>query len=218
MMANGRMKQAVKNAAYNIKNLLSYVRQGYDVVTTCTSCGMALKKEYLSFVGTDEARELAQHVYDAEEYLRMLHEQGELNLHLAPIRKRAGYHAPCHMRAQGMGSPTLDVLELIPGYRIGSLASGCCGQCGTYGFKQEKYDVSMDMGQRMAEAVRRMDPDYTVTECGMCKNQLDQLTDKKVWHPIQILAQSYEAYKYNRKKRTTMQKTTTLSDATARVE
>ncbi|MFT8317022.1 MAG: anaerobic glycerol-3-phosphate dehydrogenase subunit C [Sporolactobacillus sp.] len=194
MLANGRMKQAMKNAAFNISSLLSYVRKGYDVVTTCTSCGLALKKEYLAFVGTAEARELSQHVYDAEEYLWILYEKGELNTNLAAMNVLAGYHAPCHMRAQGMGSPSLDMLELIPGYHVQDLGAGCCGQCGTFGFKKEKYGVSMEMGRTMAEAVSKLNPDYTLTECGMCKNQLDQLTDKKVLHPVQILAQSYELY------------------------
>lgn len=195
MLANGRMKQAKKNANDNIESLLAYTRRGYDVVATCTSCSLALKKEYLSINGTDEARELAAHVYDADEYLRMLKEEGELNVHLAPMRDRAGYHAPCHMRAQGMGNPAMDMLELIPEYDVQDLGAGCCGQCGTFGFKKEKYDVSMKLGRTMAESVKDLGADYTVTECGMCKNQLDQLTDKAVKHPIQILAESYERAK-----------------------
>lgn len=195
MLANGRMKQARKNADYNIKSLLPYVRQGYDVVATCTSCSLALKKEYLSIDGTDEARELAAHVYDAGEYLRMLKENGELNMNLAPLKETAGYHAPCHMKAQGMGSPAMDILELIPEYTVQDLGAGCCGQCGTFGFKKEKYDVSMKLGRAMAQSVEELNADYTVTECGMCKNQLDQLTDKAVKHPMQILAESYERAK-----------------------
>lgn len=195
MLANGRMKQAQKNAKFNIDSLLDYTHKGYDVVATCTSCSLALKKEYLSIVGTDEAKELAAHVYDADEYLRMLKENGELNMNLAPVKNRAGYHAPCHMRAQGMGNPAMDMLELIPGYDIQDLGAGCCGQCGTFGFKKEKYDVSMKLGRTMAESVKDLDADYTVTECGMCKNQLDQLTEKAVKHPIQILDESYERAK-----------------------
>lgn len=192
MFANGQMKQGLKNANYNIHSLLEYTRQGYDVVLTCTSCALALKKEYVSFVKSEEAKELAGNVYDADEYLRILKENGELNMNFAPMKERAGYFAPCHLRAQGIGNPAMDILELIPGYEIQDVGAGCCGQCGTFGFKTEKYDVSMKIGRSMAEAVKDLDADYTVTECGMCKNQLDQLTGKMVKHPIQILAESYE--------------------------
>lgn len=193
MFANGQMKQGLKNAAYNITSLLEYTRQGYDVVLTCTSCTMALKKEYVTYLNTEEAKELASHVYDADEYLRILAENGELNMNLAPRNEKAGYYAPCHMKAQGIGNPAMDILEMIPGYEIQDVGAGCCGQCGTFGFKVEKYDVSMKIGRSMADAVAEADADYTVTECGMCKNQLDQLTDKKVKHPMQVLAESYEA-------------------------
>lgn len=192
MFANGQMKQALKNANDNINSLLEYTRQGYDVVLTCTSCTLALKKEYVSFVKTEEAQELANHVYDADEYLRILMENGELNTNLAPMKVKAGYYAPCHLKAQGIGNPAMDMLELIPGYQIQDVGAGCCGQCGTFGFKTEKYEVSMIIGKKMADAVKEVNADYTVTECGMCKNQLDQLTDRPVKHPMQILAESYE--------------------------
>lgn len=192
MFANGKLEQGLNNANYNINSLLEYTRQGYDIVVTCTSCTLALKKEYVSYLKSAGARELAEHVYDSDEYLRMLKESGELNMNLAPMAERAGYYAPCHLKAQGIGNPAMDMLELIPGYQIDDVAAGCCGQCGTFGFKEEKYDISMKIGKSMAEAVELAEADYTVTECGMCKNQLDQLTDKTVKHPMQVLAESYQ--------------------------
>lgn len=192
MFANGRMKQGLKNAQYNVNSLLEYTRQGYDVVVTCTSCTLALKKEYIKYLQSEGAHELAEHVYDADEYLRMLHEEGELNTNFAEMNVKVGYYTPCHMKSQGIGSPAMDVLSLIPGYEITDVAAGCCGQCGTYGFKKEKQDVSMPLGKSMAEAVEEVNGEYTVTECGMCKNSLDQHTNKKVIHPMRILAEAYE--------------------------
>lgn len=194
MFANGQMKQGLKNANYNIDSLLEYTRQGYDVVVTCTSCTLALKKEYVSFLKSEKADELAKHVYDADEYLRMLYEQGELNTDFGEMPIKAGYYSPCHMKSQGIGNPAMDILEMIPGYQISDVGAGCCGQCGTFGFKTEKFDVSMKIGKPMAEAVEGIASEYTVTECGMCKNQLDQLTTKPVKHPMQVLAESYDQF------------------------
>ncbi|MDP4085489.1 MAG: anaerobic glycerol-3-phosphate dehydrogenase subunit C [Bacillota bacterium] len=191
MFANGQLKQGLKNANFNIQRFLEYTRQGYDVVVTCTSCTLALKKEYVSFLQTEDAKELASHVYDADEYLRVLMENGELNTNFAPREEKARYYAPCHMKAQGIGNPAMDILELIPGYEIQDTGAGCCGQCGTFGFKVEKYDVSMNIGNKLAKTVNDVNAEYTVTECGMCKNQLDQLTDQPVKHPMEILAEAY---------------------------
>lgn len=192
MFANGRMKQGRKNADYNIKSLLSYVDEGYDIVMTCTSCSMAVKKEYLHYIGTTDAERLADSVYDADEYLRNLDQEGEFNRDLGELNMSAAYYAPCHMKGQSMGTPALDVLEHIPGYSMADSAADCCGQCGTFGFKKEKYAYSMKMGTKMQDAIEEMGKDVTVTECGMCKNQLDQLTEKETYHPMQILKMSYD--------------------------
>ena len=197
MFANGQMKQGLKNAQFNTNSLLEYTRQGYDIVMTCTSCTSAFKKEYFSYLKTEEAEELAQHIYDADEYLRILHEEGELNTNFATINAKVGYYAPCHMKVQGIGNPAMDILELIPGFEIQDMAAGCCGQCGTFGFKEEKYPYSLELGKGLATAVEELDADYTVTECGMCKNQLDQLTNKQVKHPMQILKSAYEKVPVN---------------------
>jgi glycerol-3-phosphate dehydrogenase subunit C len=53
----------------------------------------------------------------------------------------------------------------------------------------------MKIGRSMAEAVKAVEADYTVTECVMCKNQLDLLTDKTVKHPMKFLAEFYERAK-----------------------
>lgn len=192
MFANGKMEQGLKNAEFNVNSLLEYTRKGYDVVLTCTSCTTALKKEYINFLKSEGAYELAEHVYDSDEYLRILYEAGELNTNFGEINEKVGYYTPCHMKSQGIGNPAVDVLSLIPGYEINTVPADCCGQCGTYGFKKEKYDVSMAIGKPMAEAIEEADSEYTVTECGMCTNQLVQLTSKKVKHPMVVLAQAYE--------------------------
>ena len=192
MFANGQMKQGKKNANYNVKSLLSYVDEGYDIVMSCTSCSMAVKKEYLHYLDTPEAHRLSESVYDANEYLRQLMDNGEFNANLAPVGESAAYYAPCHMKGQSMGNPAMDVLEQIPDYLISDAGADCCGQCGTFGFKKEKYSYSMKMGGKMSEAITDLGRDQTVTECGMCKNQLDQLTDKETFHPLQILQKSYQ--------------------------
>jgi len=192
-LANGQKKQAIKNAYFNVASLLEYVSLGYAIVMTCSSCSLAFKREYpeLKIAG---AVELSQHVYDASEYLRMLAEQGEMNKQLAAIEANAGYFSPCHLKNQGIGNPALDVLELIPNYQIQDLAAGCCGQCGTFGFKEEKYALSLMIGAAMQYSVEELQPDYTVTECGMCKNQLVQLTKQPVKHPMQIMAEAYRSF------------------------
>jgi glycerol-3-phosphate dehydrogenase subunit C len=193
MFANGQMKQGLKNASSNTDSLLSYANEGYDIVTTCSSCASSLKKDYPAFLKTEEAVKVSKNIYGSEEYLRKLYEEGELNMSLASLNEKAGYFSPCHMKGQGVGSPAMDILELIPDYKVEDMDAGCCGQCGTFGFKKEKYPLSMRIGNEVRQTIAESTKDYIVTECGMCKNQLNQLAVDKVKHPIEIIKKSYES-------------------------
>ncbi len=190
-LANGRIKKAEKYAQYNINNFLKYVRKGYDVVITCSSCSLAFKEKYPSIFNIEGSKELSEKVYDGFEYLMMLYQLGELNTNFLDTKEKASYYTPCHIKSQGIGTPAIDILNLIPNYEINDLAAECCGQCGTFGFKKEYFDLSINMGKSVQKEVNDSNTDYVVTECGMCKNQINQLTNAQVMHPMQVLADSY---------------------------
>lgn len=66
------------------------------------------------------------------------------------VRAVAGryiYHTPCHLRAQGIGKPSLELLSMIPGFQIEDADAGCCGQSGTYGFEVAKHDIAMAVAE-----------------------------------------------------------------------
>ncbi len=74
----------------------------------------------------------------------------------APIPLELPYHAPCQLKAHGMGRPALDVLNLIPGLRLWEIDADCCGIAGTYGYKKEKREISEAVGRSMAEQITRV--------------------------------------------------------------
>ena len=43
----------------------------------------------------------------------------------------------------------------------------------------------------MAEALNAAGKKFVMTECAACKMQIEQLTGKKVVHPIKVLAKAY---------------------------
>ena len=75
--------------------------------------------------------------------------------------------------------------------KITDINSGCCGLAGTVGFQKKNFDLSVAIGKQMSEALEKMDSEFVLTECSACKMQIEQLTDKKVSHPIKVLAQVY---------------------------
>src|SRR5262249_8021597 len=79
---SGRVEAALDHFRDNVKALLPYVRQGYDIVVPEPTCGMMLKKEYVDYLQGEEreqAREVAERVFDIAEYLVKLNSEGRLD-------------------------------------------------------------------------------------------------------------------------------------------
>ncbi|MGB9881006.1 MAG: heterodisulfide reductase-related iron-sulfur binding cluster, partial [Anaerolineae bacterium] len=101
------------------------------------------------------------------------------------------YHQPCHLKAQNVGSPTLELLQEIPGIEVIDLAAGCCGMAGTFGMKLGTYDFSLQIGEPLFSRVAEVDPDLVVSECSTCRMQLSHATGRTCVHPAVLLAQAY---------------------------
>jgi len=192
MLGSGDLESARSMARKNLISLKAAIDSGMDIVYSSSSCGYMIRHEYANTLGIPGAKELSEKTYDICEYLMNLHERGSLK-GPSEIRGRLAYFVPCHVRAGGMGLPALDLLRLIPGIHLELIDEGCCGLGGLYGYKKEKYDISMGIGRDLAEHLLDLKPDAVVTDCEGCRLQIRHLTGMKVVHPIQILRDAYLA-------------------------
>ena len=106
------------------------------------------------------------------------------------------YHAPCQYRAHRVGKPAMDIMMLIPGIDLRESEARCCGIAGTYGYKVEKYQIGMDVGEELFGFVREQGDAVEITACDSetCRWQLEHGTDLPSRHPIEILAAAYGLY------------------------
>jgi glycerol-3-phosphate dehydrogenase subunit C len=91
-----------------------------------------------------------------------------------------------------MGRPWFTLLRQLPGIEIEDLNAGCCGMSGTYGFKAEKYAISMKVGGDLFDKVRFVSPQAVVTECATCQMQIEHGTGVKAVHPADVLLNAYK--------------------------
>jgi glycerol-3-phosphate dehydrogenase subunit C len=173
LAANGFLDEAAEQAKSNLEQLLPYVKQGLPVIAGCSSCSLSLKSEYNEFYHLKGAKELGEQVYDFSEFLRELYEKGELQTDFQPLPMKVAYHTPCHLKAQGIGQPALELLRLIPELQVVEVDEGCCGMSGSYGFKTEKYDISLKIGRRLFDRVKEIDPEWVATDCSSCGMQIN---------------------------------------------
>lgn len=191
LVVAGYLDEARTHADNNVAIISEYAAKEIPTVACCTSCSLMLKVEYTELFAQEEMKEAGKHVWDAFEFLTVLADKGELKQASINSSHKFIYHAPCHLRAQGMGLPALDMLQKA-GLNIVNADAGCCGMSGSYGFHKENYETSMKIGADLFNAIKADDYHKAVCDCGTCREQIKHGTGIKTAHPIQILAKAYE--------------------------
>lgn len=191
ILSTGYLDKVEQNAKHNVAILKEYTDKGIDIVTTCTTCSLFLKQEYEELFNLPEIHSYAPHLYEVMEYLMMLHEKGAMNTSLGAVRKIVAYHTPCHLKVQGMGRPTLDVLKMIPGIEVDDLRADCCGLSGVYGYKKETAPISQIIGSTLREKLKATEAEVGICECNICRLQMQNGTGKQAIHPLHLLAAAY---------------------------
>jgi len=193
LQSNGLFDDATGYVERLVAKLAPYARDGFDIVATSTSCGLMLKREAHEILGmeSDDLRVVSERMYDICEFLLDLHDRGELKTDMAPVSMKVPYHVPCQQRGHEMGKPALGLFELIPGLEVVDTQRTCCGIAGTYGLKEEKYDIAMEVGRPLFEDITGMEPELSVCDSETCRWQIEHATEVPSVHPIELLHRSY---------------------------
>ncbi|MFC4356583.1 anaerobic glycerol-3-phosphate dehydrogenase subunit C [Halobium salinum] len=187
MFANGMLDDARRAAKFNVRTFSDLVDDGYDIICTCTSCSMALRQEYPELFDFEGTAEVAASTYEAVEYLRIYEDlQGAVAESDVEYPDLA-YHAPCHARNQGLDRQAVELFRDLDGVEVEDVGESCSGISGTYGWKEEKYDTSMKIGEEMFEHMEHASGSDGMTECPTCAMQMEHGTGYEIHHPMQLL-------------------------------
>lgn len=207
MLSNGEFDAAHRYHQNNVNSLAEYVKLGYPVLGTSTSCTLTLKEEAPELLDMhgDGAHTLKMGTWDIFEWLQALREEDGLRTDFRTMEMVLPYHAPCQYRAHRVGKPALAIMALIPGLDLRESHARCCGIAGTYGYKAEKYQIGMDVGEELFSFVRAQGREARMTVCDSetCRWQLEHGTGKPSRHPIEILAAAYGLYDLDKRQLTT---------------
>jgi glycerol-3-phosphate dehydrogenase subunit C len=193
LLSNGEFPAARRYHTNNVRHLVAYARKGIPIVGTSTSCTLTLKEEAPELLDMydEDTTLVAQNTYDLNEFLCQLFEQGNLNTNFRPIPLTLGYHIPCQYRAHRIGRPGVELLDLIPGLKIIESQAACCGIAGTYGYKQEKYDIAMQVGQPLFEFSLSTGGPVMICDSETCRWQITHGTGIPAIHPVELLSAAY---------------------------
>ncbi|WP_424014942.1 LUD domain-containing protein [Halorubrum xinjiangense] len=194
-LSQGMIATAEAAAEDLYAGLAPHLDAGRDVVVIEPSDLATFRREYERFLPADSYERLADASYDAMEYAFGLLENGADPAALrapsegtGPVAsgKRIAYHPHCQARTVEVGEYATAALERL-GYDVRVSDTECCGMAGSFGYKTDYYELSMDVGEPLREQFG--DTDRTVVAPGTsCTEQLDALLDSSPLHPIEVIA------------------------------
>ncbi|MCB0374466.1 MAG: FAD-binding oxidoreductase, partial [Sinomicrobium sp.] len=102
------------------------------------------------------------------------------------------FHGHCHQKALSNQKYTFDVLSLPENYNVTIINSGCCGMAGSFGYEQQHYAVSMQIGAlRLFPAVNRAGAEVIIAANGTsCRHQILEGTGRRALHPVSVLKEA----------------------------
>ncbi len=189
---SGEFDSFTRQARKNLPGLAAAVRAGRDIVVSQPTCGYVLKRDYLDYVGGEEARLVAEHTYDASEYLWRLHKDPDKSLDTdfeGDVPESITYHAPCHLQAQNIGLRSRDLLKLT-GAKVTTVAK-CSGIDGTWGLRADNYELARSVAKPLEDAVAKSGSAAVAGDCQLANTAIAEGTGRVSRHPLQILARAY---------------------------
>ena len=190
-LGNGNLALARYFAEKNAASLANYIDAGYDVVYTCTSCGLCLLNDYPGILELPQARKIAENTYDLHEYIIKLMNEAYIKPVFGEVRwKKIAYHIPCHLRALTIGYPAAKLMALIPGLEYTIFDDACCGLSGSYGFKKSNEDTAIQLGSRAVALIQKTGAENIVADCGSCRMQLGGISGLTTIDPSEIICES----------------------------
>jgi Fe-S oxidoreductase len=187
----GDLDRAREMLLSNLRVFANAVREGYTVICSEPTAALMLTFESLRLTDDLDAALVAANTLDAGHYLLGLIEAGHAPEPHLPVRVRAGYHQPCHLRSLNIGTPGLTLLDRIPELSVEFMNRGCSGMAGTFGLAARNYRLSLRAGRPLRSRLRQSDLELGTTECSACRMQMEQGLPKRTYHPFELLSLAY---------------------------
>jgi len=188
-LAAGLIDEARAEATRTLEALTPFVERGVPIVGLEPSCLFGLRDEFPALLPGARSAALASSALLFEEYLAGEAQAGRLALKLKPIANDALLHGHCHQKAFAAMGAVERALQLVPGLKVATIESSCCGMAGAFGYEAEHYEISMKMAEAaLLPAVRRAPADTLLVADGTsCRHQIADGAGRRALHVARVL-------------------------------
>jgi Fe-S oxidoreductase len=178
-LSAGMVDQAKAEARKMVEALAPFA--GKPIVGLEPSCLFSLRDE-LPAMGLPQLAASAQLF---EEFLA----RNPGKLALREMKREVLLHGHCHQKAFDAMPAVEKVLGMVPGLKVSTVQTSCCGMAGSFGYEAEHHDVSMKMAElSLLPSIRNSPQALVVADGTSCRHQIADGTGRRPVHVARLLA------------------------------
>ncbi len=193
-LSKGLIRKGKEIANKNIALLKDIVSNQTPLIGIEPSAILTFRDEYIDLANDDQleaAKQLSNNVFLIDEFIAAEIKNGHIKAEqFTTAEKQILLHGHCQQKSLSALSHSVDILSLPKNYTVQTIASGCCGMAGSFGYEKEHYDLSMQIGELVLfPAVRNKKNDTVIVAAPgtSCRHQIKDGTHTLAMHPVEIL-------------------------------
>ena len=200
MISVGLLDDAIATADRTLARLMPLLRdESVLALVVCEpSCLSAMKDEWLQLKLTtpiQQRRLLAERAMLVEDFVERFWDRHPVRPAIPNVAgQRVILHGHCHQKALWGDQTSAAILRRLLGADVEVLPSGCCGMAGAFGYGEDKFDLSMKIGElSVFPPIRGATALAIIAAPGTsCRHQIKDGTGRQALHPIQVVARMLE--------------------------
>lgn len=192
-MSKGMLKEATKLAQQNVAIFHPIVSKEMPLIGLEPSAILSFVDEFPDLLRgewQEKAKELAKNCFLIDEFIAAQFEAGTISRQsFTADKKTIRLQGHCHQKALGRLVASKKMLLIPKNYEVLLIPSGCCGMAGSFGYEEEHYAVSMQVGELILfPTIRNLESETILAAPGTsCRHQIADGTSRKAKHPVEIL-------------------------------
>lgn len=200
-LSKGLLRKAKAIAEENVRLLSPVITEQTPLIGIEPSAILTFRDEYIDLVDDallEQTKKLSAYVFTIDEFLSNESDANHITSDsFTSEPRKIIFQGHCHQKALSSVSPSVKILSLPKHYAVQVIPSGCCGMAGSFGYEEEHYDLSMQIGELvLLPAVRKEAADVIVAAPGTsCRHQIKDGASRKALHPVEILYDALTANK-----------------------
>jgi FAD/FMN-containing dehydrogenase/Fe-S oxidoreductase len=191
--SKGLVREARAFAIRNVELLADVITAKAPLIGIEPSAILGFRDEYPDLVPDEllaDAQALAKNALLIDEFIAREIDAGRIARDAFVARAQAiKLHGHCHQKALSSLVPTVKMLELPAGYKVTVIPSGCCGMAGSFGYEEEHFEISQQIGELVLFPTLRRTPEDTLVAAPgtSCRHQIKDGLGRIALHPVEIL-------------------------------